>query len=300
MNSNVIRKNRIVTIAMALIFISAFVFLFLPTAHAGIGQWIQNALDDLTAMIMGGHGWWIADILLNTQWTDQIGLLDSLIKSMQVIGMALVLVYVLIEIVNDAKNGKVTLDLLFRAGIKLVLAGAVILYANELIVAVEKAMFEIVKLVSEGWEETADPINWPNVYNPFKFILNLIVVIILRVILLPLSWIIELIIKIQTYSLLLEVSIRKVFIPISLATVVQDGERGPGVRYIKKFAALYIKMAILITAFYLAGLLPITVGVDKQGIVGIFDVVGGVIIMDLAALAFTSKASALANEVMGA
>ena len=294
--------------AMALILVSAFVFVLLPTANAGFMDWLTEAMEDILAFFVGGiHAQLVAEILLdNAAAITSLSVVNDVFIAMKVIGMALLTVYTLIEILNEAKNGTVHLDLLFKTAVKYVIGATLILFSLELVQAIEQGMLAITRLAADSFEDMGVAIYEEGVFgvSSFGFILNLVLLTLLRVALLPISWLIEVIIMVQAYSILIEVTLRKVFVPVAVASVVQSGERSPGVRYLKKFAAMYIRMAVMIGAFYLAGYMPNILIIANEGRVlsdigQLLENMIGFIVFDLAAILFTSKAGKLADEIMG-
>ena len=123
--------------------------------------------------------------------------------------------------------------------------------------------------------------------------------------------IVILIVRVVAYSILIELCVRRVFFPLALVNVVSDGTRGPGIRYVKRFGAVYLRMILMISSFYVAGALSSTEikvyleSVTEGDLVMLFNSYNGfvflakVIIYDVTALMFTKRASELANEALG-
>ena len=53
------------------------------------------------------------------------------------------------------------------------------------------------------------------------------------------------------YGLLFELIIRKMFFPIGVASIVSDGIRGPAMRYMKSYLAIYLRIGIFYLLIYL-------------------------------------------------
>ena len=60
----------------------------------------------------------------------------------------------------------------------------------------------------------------------------------------------DLIIKSMSYVLFMEFAVRRAFAPIIICDISGEGLGSPGIRYLKKFLGVYIKMAILILCVY--------------------------------------------------
>lgn len=67
------------------------------------------------------------------------------------------------------------------------------------------------------------------------------------------STISQLLAKFLVYQVLIEVGIRRIFTPLAVADVYGEGLRSPGVRYLKKFVACFLKLIIAMAAGWVAG-----------------------------------------------
>ncbi len=67
-----------------------------------------------------------------------------------------------------------------------------------------------------------------------------------------LSGISQILAKFLVYQVLIEVGIRRIFCPLAVAEIYGEGLRSPGVRYIKKFVACFIKLIIAIASGWVA------------------------------------------------
>lgn len=63
---------------------------------------------------------------------------------------------------------------------------------------------------------------------------------------------IKITLKSATYVLYIELFIRRMFMPIALANVASDGMRSSGIRFLKKYLALYIKIGIMVVTVNMA------------------------------------------------
>lgn len=55
-------------------------------------------------------------------------------------------------------------------------------------------------------------------------------------------------IKAMSYTIFLELAIRKAFMPIAMVSILDSGVRSPGVRYLKKYFGVYLRMAIVLVS----------------------------------------------------
>lgn len=116
-------------------------------------------------------------------------------------------------------------------------------------------------------------------------------------------WVISIIIsgaaKFCVYQAALEIGVRKIFVPLAVADIYQDGLRSPGVRYLKKFLAAFLKIAICAAIGLVIGA---ATTIDLSGIesVGVFEHLFGILAVSAAGVGFMFKGGEVANDIVGA
>ena len=101
--------------------------------------------------------------------------------------------------------------------------------------------------------------------------------------------------QVVAYSVIIELTIRKMFSPLAVANISMEGFRGPGMRWFKKYLALYIRMILICVLGYINGGL---VAVVIQNLSGT-QVAFGVVVVNFTVVTMMIKSSELANEIMG-
>lgn len=265
----------------------------------------------------------ISDILLGTN----SGFYEAMVGSETSIGSivmgitkavasGLLLVNTLISIIQGAEKGEGNLDFFYRVLIKLVLAFFVIIYLNDIIDAIQKLGYYMVQIMNDTciealgyfsesemdellsdfqtmgfadetsfWQWQSNMLEVMSLYNPILSLLKLSI-------------------KTVSYSFFIELALRKAFMPIAMVMIIEEGPRSPGVRYLKKFFAVYLKMMFCIlsvTASY--ALTMATVNAKGDGFVDYIST-GATFIYDSfatkgAALVFIRQGSMLADEILG-
>ena len=117
-----------------------------------------------------------------------------------------------------------------------------------------------------------------------------------------LAWLTGIVLQFLLYQIIIEIALRKVFAPMAVADIYQEGLRSPGVRYLKKLLASFLKMAICVMIVFivqavethLGGMVSPTdafSGMKKMGILMVFNftAIGGMF-----------KAGEIANDIVGA
>lgn len=107
--------------------------------------------------------------------------------------------------------------------------------------------------------------------------------------------------KVISYSLILEIGIRRAFAPLACCDIVREGLRSPGVRYLKKYFACFLKICacLMICLFVNAcSSIMITSGsIDDP--VGFIEYVISTIAFGFAALEMMFKTGEIVNDVVG-
>lgn len=116
------------------------------------------------------------------------------------------------------------------------------------------------------------------------------------------SWIMAIFVKFTAYSFLLEIGIRRAFAPLACCDIYAEGFRSPGVRYMKRFLAVFVKIMICIFTAFLAQTLAFAVVKTEGGFSGLGDVynfIFGQIAINFTAIGIMGKASEYANDIVG-
>lgn len=110
----------------------------------------------------------------------------------------------------------------------------------------------------------------------------------------------------MAFSILLELGIRKIFASYQVMDVVEEGLRSPGVRYLKKYLAAFLKIAIALIVCLLTNDLIISAVQDLLQNAGLFDTLGGcfayifqIITINFTMIAFIGKGGEYANDALG-
>lgn len=127
-----------------------------------------------------------------------------------------------------------------------------------------------------------------------------------------LPWVASYLLTIMSYfvafSILIELGIRRIFMPFAVADIYGEGLRSPGMRYIKKYFAAFVKIMVCLAVSYVAGALN---KVLAEGVVKptdgtgqtIFQVIGYVfmtIALNMTAISVMMKGGEYANDIVGA
>ncbi len=105
--------------------------------------------------------------------------------------------------------------------------------------------------------------------------------------------------KFLALQILIEIGLRRFFAPLAVADVYAEGLRSPGVRYFKKYLAVFLKLAVALLACKigtkLTEMIP-TVDSVADGFSFVFDV----LVINFTVIGMMFKGGEIANDVMGA
>lgn len=315
------RQKKVVRIAL-LIFISAFLLLFvMPNAFAEVSstviEWLEQAIQDVCVYFTQSHG--TTAMLIFTKkgfaFNDTVSaLFSSIISIMKAVALSFTMVYVFIAIINEAKSSQLQRDKAFRIILNAGLAFTFVIFSDLIADAVIDAMYALNNFIfssihdysvamnaSDMAEIIVDRIVADSYFTAFTYLL------IARVILLPLGWILDAIVYIISYSVIIELYIRRIFFPLAMGNIVIGGTRGPGFRYLKHFASLFIRIMLFVLGFYVVGYLSyaeiqqlvIEAASLKFSMATLGTTLLTIALYDIAALLFIKKATEMANDVFG-
>ena len=101
--------------------------------------------------------------------------------------------------------------------------------------------------------------------------------------------------KLACYQVLIEIGIRRMFTPLAIGDIYQEGLRSPGVRYLKKLLAAFLKITIIVMLGYFGHALALEGTTDVNGLTYCFNL----IIVDFTCVTIMFKAGEYANDIVG-
>lgn len=115
------------------------------------------------------------------------------------------------------------------------------------------------------------------------------------------SWIAVAAAYLCIYQIMIEIGIRRAFMPMAVAEVYQDGLRSPGARYIKKYFSCFLKLAIIIVINALVGTI-VSANTSFDGSAGPDVALGQttmLVVLSLTTVGMMFRASEFANDIVG-
>lgn len=243
--------------------------------------------------------------LLNGESPSLISAAKAMYGIFEVVGIALIMLFFLIEIMDEVQADNFNVEHLVKKLITLTIAiivmkqGPTILQyisefgdaliddAAEASIAGDKNLYMAYSQIYDGAKFGAAA----GLFSLIRILFALIGIMMQNIFTFLLMLVALLIAYLTAYSRFIEFLIRFAFAPIGIAQLVSGGSKGPGMRYIKKFASVVIQGAICTLAFG-------TVAIIQQNsgaISGMF----GQFIVPITLIGFLFKVKQIADDVVG-
>lgn len=196
---------------------------------------------------------------------------------LQAVGGSLLIIFFFVELTDNASKDMITLERLVLAFIKLILGMCLLMFLKEIIAGLFAFVYGIYhKIATAGvdnvsfgitfWGQSTFPEsfdalseadqNFKNLdSNPLKAIMGSIGLLVNSLILSLASWIAIGVSYFVAISNAISLIARTTFSPIAVAQCFNDGQKSNAIRYLKKFAADGLTMAVIIGILYAASTL---------------------------------------------
>lgn len=305
------RENRIYQIKLTyfLIFaaISTFILLF-PTGNA-LGKEI---LEGMVEQINNG----VANSIRSVISRDKIDLItgSAVVKTFYALiaagGGFLCIIYGLVRIFANMDHGMDPVESVFKTCRELCIVGIFMINLTPImkglteiglwgidvaLKAADASDFAITS-GSAGYTLTLDDFTGDPglIFGPIDWMKAFAVLVI--------PWIFSLIMtvvaKFICYTIIIEIALRLAFAPLAVADIYGEGLRSPGMRYIKRYIATFLKAAVALAAAALVNVF-ITSIASVTGIVGAWAYVFEMVIVGFTCIAIMTRGGEIVNDVMG-
>ena len=261
----------------------------------GLGSIVRDSL-------IGGTTGTVTDIVVEKG--------KEIMMQMQGIGMAIAVLFFLISLVELTTQDRMNIEVFVKFFAKLAIAFGVILYLDKIVAGV----YEFGSALTGVIEYAGAKIDMNNeIENAIRaedasaamglgnVIVDLLKTIISMFPMLILSSLLILLCYIISFSRIIELGVRTMFLPIAVALISDDGWRGAGGRYIRKFVALVCQAAVLVGIAVITDLAlkaAATASIGKLG--GMSQCVAIMVGCSIACVAMMFKSIGIVNDIFGA
>lgn len=310
---NINTKKHIVLLSGILI-IFTLICLVISTVSADSADKIVEALEDTSRWLQSStqmiKGTFFDNSFFKTMSYSVAVVMMNVISAF---AASLFVVYIIIYLIRESLQGEIRLDSFLNLFVKMGAALFLISNCNAITNTIHKFMGDMATYIS-GIIQNATYIEVTQIAlnisgdNTVSYSTYFKYFAVARVMLLLMILIMLLVVKITSYALLMELCIRKMFMPLAVLNVMEPSRNGmtAGGRYIKKYISTYINMLIYVIAFAFGDMLAnITLGTvaSTNTVAGlVWAVIGYVIewlIIEIAALNFANESALLSEEIVG-
>lgn len=293
MKEIVLNEKKIKTLMMLFLLITAVVIFTIPTASAfdnPAWKWQEEmnfgVWDIVNDTFFGGNYY---QAIMNNNIAAIIG------NSVKGVGIVFCLVFFVVQAVHNMDRGTDQIDAILKAIISFSIAWVVIINCDLIFDALQGLGEGISNVIQGSLSRTDAPkidiIKNETTANIFEILGDCLTMI------LPYFGmkICEIAMKLAMYSILMEIIVRRAFAPMAIADVCGEGLRSPGVRYMKRFLACYLKVALCMVIAFLGSTL---LGVANHDTDTNFAI--EILAIDFTIAGMMFKTSELANDIVGA
>lgn len=218
---------------------------------------MMNALTDIVGGIgsifdaSGDYG------VMSTAEKEVQGIVADGMNMMQGIGLALALLFFLIALLELTTSERLTLEFFVKFFGKLAISVALIIYAPEIVKWIGQFASAFTSMIA-GWHieksfnSTLEASYGGAVKKFFEaecaglgWIMMILEAALVALVLLILALVLYMVAYVLALSRVIEMTVRGIFIPIAFGLISDDGWRGAGGRYIKKYVAVCCQGAML-------------------------------------------------------
>lgn len=318
------QKKNIVRIAILIIIFCFLFFLLVPLTQAWIKDDLVDALRSILEFLLGSpQSATVSTVFTGSTWdffgggNTEMGVAGTtffatLGVSIKAIASAFISIKLIMETIQAASRNELNLDFVLKIGIKLSIFLMLVSNLDTVTNALHSFFSTTVKAVNHAANEASDASIMATLEQqlvPGLFTGSFILLIV-YMLLMKLAWglimfILSILVKIAAFALMLELGIRRIFMPIALLSLLDGAPQSPAVRYLKKYVGIYFKMMIYVVAFSLANLLYVQTVLHGFSLDGnILDIILGSLGIDylalnIAAFSFSKKSENLVNEMLG-
>lgn len=261
----------------------------------GLGSIVRDSL-------IGGTTGEVTDIVV-TKGKD-------IMMQMQGIGMAIAVLFFLISMVELTTQDRMNIEVFVKFFAKLAIAFGVILYLDRIVIGVYEfgsALTGVIDYAGRGInldneiENAIMAESASAAWGGVNVIVDLLKTVISMFPMLILSSLMILLCYVVSFSRIIELGVRTMFLPIAVALISDDGWRGAGGRYIRKFVALVCQAAVLVGIAVITDLALEAAAVASIGkLGGMSQCVALMVGCAIACIAIMFKSIGIVNDVFGA
>jgi hypothetical protein len=305
------KEKRKINLITGLTLSFGFILLFAnPLIYAGLmGDFIKSMATKILSgglsvisETISGSGVFAGLFDYCTQDMETLGVTATAYNALKIVGATLALAIAISHIFQNIERGQDQVEAVFKTLVELLITGILINNVGKIMGALSEAGIAIINDFTSTFtdpQESADTLLLSISDATDGGIVWFVGCFAKLVIPWIMAWLCDIAAKFVIIQLVVEIAIRRMFAPLAITDIYQEGIRSPGARYFKKFFAAFLKLAI---AAFIGILMPqITASIGGLGtdVDGAFDYVFTIIACNFAAIGIMLKAGEFANDIVG-
>lgn len=288
--------------------ISDFPQYMLDTVNKGVAKTIQDSLsptktdgtsNDFYKLMVG-------------KWDSSSNTLSGISKGISVVmtatmsvAMLSVLIITMVRLFQELDKGADVKESVYKSFVTMFLTGFVVLNLGDFLAVIVNIGEWLIGVLTSLATDTSDiGITLKDLTGKDK---GGIIWWIQSFAILIIPWLFSLIMtvvaKFMSFSILIELGIRKAFAPFAVVDIYSEGMRSPGVRYLKRYLASFLKIVIaLLVSFICTELMKTTMTnnlVDNTSIGSILNYIFETFAINLTILGIITKSGEFTNDIVG-
>lgn len=304
------QKRRIIIASRIAIIATIMIAILIPSAYASkdngnVIAWIETITEGpFEAIYSTLHGNSIYASVTSADYiNDHFAGAYNVLK---IIALTWALIIATVRLFQNIEDGKDPVESTFKVLIEILVVGLILINVD----AIVDIVIKIGNIIVEAFTVTA--YNVPNGVTPEEM-LDIVFkatsggwtwrIEAYGILILPYACtaIIKVVAQFLIIQIVLEIGIRKIFLPLAIAEIYQEGLRSPGVRYLKRLISVFIKLAVCIAVTMVLQTVTATLisGQLQPGEKHVMDYLMSCVLVNFTAVGLMFKGSEIANDVLG-
>lgn len=314
----VIKKRKLYQCTALSLLVLFIVIFMIPSAFAGsisdfpkymldtINSGVTNVFIDNLSADNSFYKLMVGDYTGGGKATGLSDGIKAVMTATNSVAMLSVLVITMIRLFQELDKGGDVKESLYKSMTTMFLMGILVLNIDVILRFVVQIGEWLVGIVADLHKEPTDntitlkQITGKNKGGIIWWIQSFAILIIPWILTLLMS----LVAKFMAFSILIELGIRRAFAPFAIVDIYSEGMRSPGMRYLKRYLAAFLKIVVALLVVYM-GLELMKISIDKNllnetSIKNILNYIFEVIAVNFTILGVITKSGEYTNDIVGA
>ena len=235
--------------------------------------WFKDLCVGIVQEMMDGIGGIATDCFAKISSINAEESFATAIATMTSLGTGFALIFMIFKMITEIQSAQDPVECIFKCFFELCVTVLIIQNIQPILSAVDLIGADIVAGLTEAQsafglnaedvtDEIREGLGFSNDWIGFlQLAMNLIIPNIL-------NFVQKILVRVASYSIIIELFVRRIFVPFAIADIGYEGMRSQGFRYMKKYLGVYFKEAILLAVCQVCVTISTTVVASKPSISG--------------------------------